>query len=125
MGRVRMWKLLTIIISAILLLSGCNGQSSAEEELTLKSRLASIPATAIKQTPAIDRLPPQLHSDEFQLPVPMGDAINTAGAEDSPFITTDGNSLYFFFTPDGTIPAEKQLTDGVTGIYVSQKIGGQ
>jgi hypothetical protein len=120
-----MWKLLTIITSAILLLSGCNEQPGVEEEPTLKSRLEAIPATAIKQTPAIDRLPPQLHSDEFQLPVPLGDAINTAGAEDSPFITTDGNSLYFLFTPDGTIPAEKQLIDGVTGIYVSQKVGGQ
>lgn len=125
MGRLRMWKLLTAIISAIFLLSGCNGQSTAEEEPALKSRSESIPATAIKQTPAIDRLPPQLHSGEFQLPVPMGDAINTAGAEDSPFIAANGNSLYFFFTPDGTIPAEKQLTDGVTGIYVSQKVEGQ
>jgi hypothetical protein len=36
----------------------------------------------------------------------------------------DGNTLYFFFTPDVSIPAEKQLTDGVTGIYMSKKING-
>ena len=120
-----MWKSLAVVIAMLLLLSGCGGQSIEEEKTTLKSRLESIPTTAVKQSPKIDRLPPILHSSEFQPPVPLGDAINTSGAEDSPFITPDGNSLYFFFTPDGTIPAEKQLTDGVTGIYVSQKVNGQ
>jgi hypothetical protein len=36
----------------------------------------------------------------------------------------DGNTLYFFFTPDPNIPPEKQLLDGVTGIYVSKKQDG-
>jgi hypothetical protein len=124
-GRLKMWKSLAVAIAMLLLLSGCGGQSIEEEKITLKSRLESIPATAVKQSPEIDRLPPILHSSEFQPLVPLGDAINTAGAEDSPFITPDGNTLYFFFTADGTIPAEKQLTDGVTGIYVSQKVNGQ
>jgi len=106
------------------MLVGCAGQTP-DEEMTPKSRLESIPAGIIKQSPEIDRLPPILHSDEFQQPVPLGDGVNTAGAEDSAFVTWDGNTLYFFFTPDGTIPAEKQLNDGVTGIWVSQKVGGQ
>jgi hypothetical protein len=49
--------------------------------------------------------------------------VNTAGAEDSSFVLPDGQTLYFFFTPDVRIPAEKQLSDGVTGIYVSKKSG--
>jgi hypothetical protein len=47
--------------------------------------------------------------------------VNTAGAEDSPFITPDGNTLIFFFPSDPNIPAEDQLGDGVTGIYISYK----
>ena len=40
--------------------------------------------------------------------------VNTSGREDSPFLLPDGQTLYFFFTPDVSIPAEKQLFDGVT-----------
>jgi ribosomal protein L24E len=73
-------------------------------------------------TPKTDTLPPILHSNEFKKPIPMPGPINTAGAEDSPFIMPDGQTFYFFFTPDPNIPAEKQLFDEVTGIYVSKKI---
>jgi hypothetical protein len=64
-----------------------------------------------------------LHSPDFEKPVPVPGGVNTPGAEDSPFITPDGNTLYFFFTPDLSIPAEKQVADGVTGIYRAQKVG--
>jgi hypothetical protein len=50
--------------------------------------------------------------------------VNTAGAEDSPFITPDGSALYFFFTPDPKVPVEQQVIDGVTGIYSSRKEDG-
>lgn len=76
-------------------------------------------------TPETDFYPPILHSDEYEEPVPVPYPINTAGAEDSAFITPDGNNFYFFFTPDASIPAEKQLIDGVTGIYWSKKVNGQ
>jgi len=56
--------------------------------------------------------------------MPLGPAINTAGAEDSPFITPDGDTLYFWFTPDVSVPANKQLFDGVTGIWVSRRTRG-
>ena len=36
----------------------------------------------------------------------------------------DGKTLYFFFTPDVSVPAEGQITDGVTGIYVSYLVEG-
>ena len=88
------------------------------------SRESIIPAGAVKMTPETDLHPPILHSDEWNQPTPLTDAINTAGGEDSPFILSDGNLLYFFFTPNVTVPAEKQLFDGVTGIYESRKQNG-
>jgi hypothetical protein len=84
-------------------------------------RHALIPADAVKMTPETDPVPPVLHSNDWAQPVPLPDSVNTAGAEDSPFITPDGATLYFFFTPDLTIPAEEQLTDGTTGIWVSRR----
>lgn len=92
---------------------------------TERTRAETIPASAVKMTPETDSLPPVMHSSEFAKPIPLGSAINTAGAEDSAFITPDGNTLYFFFTPDPNIPPEKQLIDDVTGIYVSNKQSGQ
>jgi hypothetical protein len=62
-----------------------------------------------------------LHSAEFEAPIPLPAPVNSAGAEDSPFVTLDGGALYFFFTPDVNVPVEKQLLDGVTGIWVSRK----
>ncbi len=75
--------------------------------------------------PASDEFPPVLHSDRYETPVPLGSGVNTPGAEDSPFVTPDGNTIYFFFTPDVSVPVEKQVTDGVTGIYVSRKKAGE
>jgi hypothetical protein len=50
--------------------------------------------------------------------------VNTAGAEDSPFVLPDGNTLYFVFTPDVRVAPEGQLVDGVSGIWVSRKVAG-
>ncbi|WP_440951909.1 hypothetical protein [Methanococcoides sp. FTZ1] len=86
-------------------------------------RYSTIPEDAIKMTPETDNFPPQLHSAEYEQPVPLA-VINTAGAEDSPFIPADRDEIYFFFTPDVRVPVEKQILDGVTGIYVSRYING-
>ncbi len=80
-------------------------------------RLDAIPADAVKQTPADDPLPPVLHDDAWGEPIPLPGPVNSAGAEDSPFITPDGSTLFLFFTPDASIPAQQQLLDGVTGIW--------
>lgn len=90
----------------------------------LNTRAQSLPSDTSKITPGEDLHPPILHSDEWEDPVPVGGLVNTAGAEDSPFINPDGNTLYFFFTPDVRLPAEQQLGDGVTGIYAANKING-
>lgn len=84
-------------------------------------RADKIPHDIIKRGPDTDKHPPILHSPDFEKPIPLPTTINTAGAEDSPFILRDGNTLYFFFTPDVRIPAEKQILDDVSGVWVSQK----
>lgn len=88
-------------------------------------RESKIPANAVKMSPETDEAPPIVHLDEFKSPIPVPGKINTAGAEDSPFVTEDGETLYFFFTPDVNVPVEKQILDGVTGIYVSRWINGE
>lgn len=87
------------------------------------NRLAAIPPDAVKVTPADDPWPPVV-APGWSKPVPLGAPINTAGAEDSPFITPDGRTLYFFFTPDVRVPAERQLLDGVTGIWMAERSDG-
>jgi hypothetical protein len=98
--------------------------SVTQSSLFLRQRSEAIPDDAVKITPETDIYPPILHSDKYKTPVPLTGLLNTAGAEDAPFIMPDGNTLYFFFTPDVSVPAEKQLLDGVTGIYMSTKDTG-
>ncbi len=103
-------------------LSNISNEKNSQAEIP--TRESKIPSYAIKQNPEIDENPPLSLSDEYENPVPLSSTINTAGAEDSPFIPADfPNTLYFFFTPDVNVPAEKQLLDGVTGIYTSSKSG--
>jgi len=111
--------ILAVLTAAFLVLKFYSQQETPEI-----TRESVIPAAAVKMTPEADRYPPILHSDEWSQPVPLGGAVNTAGGEDSPFILPDGSMLYFFFTPNVTVPAEKQILDGVTGIYVSTKQNG-
>jgi hypothetical protein len=103
----------------IIFLFGCTNDESIKHD-----RLDSIPESAIKILPQNDIYPPKLHSLEWSEPVPLSNTINSAGAEDSPFIAPDGNTLYFFFTPNAKVPVEKQVLDNVTGIYWSKKING-
>ncbi|MBD3398154.1 hypothetical protein GF412_03110 [Candidatus Micrarchaeota archaeon] len=133
---------LILFISAFLLLFGCPQKTAPEipapehepapepepqpeSSLVIYPRESKIPEGAIKITPETDIYPPILHSDEFEEPVPMPYPINTKGAEDSPFITPDGNNFYVWFTPDPQIPVELQVLDGVTAIYWSKKENGQ
>lgn len=107
-------------ILVVMLLSGCAEPRTAQ----ISTREEAIPPDAVKFTPETDANPPEVHSEEYGDPVPLPYPINTAGAEDSPFILPDGNTLYFFFTPDVRVPPEKQLLDGVTGIYSSTMRNG-
>ncbi len=83
------------------------------------TRSEAIPEGAVKMTPQSDIYPPVLHLDLWEDPVPLEGPINTAGAEDSAFIIPDGSTMYLFFTPDASVPANEQLFDEVTGIWRS------
>jgi hypothetical protein len=67
---------------------------------------------------------PPVASPGWTVPVPLPYPINTTGGEDSPFILPDGLTLYFFFTPDVRLPVEKQLADGLTGIWITRMAAG-
>ncbi|HHQ44782.1 MAG TPA: hypothetical protein ENN13_01430 [Candidatus Altiarchaeales archaeon] len=95
-----------------------------EPGVQVLTRAETIPSDAVKYTPERDEHPPILHVDGWENPVPLAPPVNTAGAEDSAFVTPDGNTLYFFFTPDVRVPVDKQVIDGVTGIWVSKKVNG-
>ncbi len=112
---MKIWSLCLIII----LVAGCG------QEYAYVDRESKIPAYAIKMTPEIDKLPPILHSDQYEEPVPLPYPINTKGAEDSAFITPDGKTLYIWSTPDPQVPVEKQVIDEVTGIYVSKLVNDE
>ena len=109
----RVFTLFFCVVLLLVLFSGCVNE---------KTRYEALPDDAVKVTPENDVFPPVLHSSEWMQPVPMSGPINTAGAEDSPFVTPDGSR--FFFTPDVDVPPEEQLMDGVTGIWWSKKVDG-
>lgn len=99
--------------------------SCTKQTIEILPRESKIPTNSVKITPETDEYPPILHSKSWEQPTPLEYPLNTKGAEDSPFITPDGNTIYLFYTPDPNIAPQKQLIDGVTGIYESKKINGQ
>ncbi len=113
-----MHALFIILISTLLAVFGCVSDSSSPSYPDV-DRKEKIPVDITKRSPDTDQYPPILHSDEYEEPIPLPYPVNTAGAEDSPFILPDGNTLYFFFTPDVRMPVEQQLVDDVTGVWVS------
>ena len=96
--------------------------SSGEQAPT---RQAAIPAQVVKGSPQNDLFPPVLHAvAEFEACVPLEGPVNTAGLEDSPYISPDGSAFFFTFLPDAQATAQEQLLDGVTGIYRSDRVAG-
>jgi len=113
---------IVISISAFIM---CDSQISPISPHPQINRSDTLPDDITKQSPANDPHPPIMHSNEYAEPIPLPEAINTSGAEDSPFILPDGKTLYFFFTPDVRISPEKQLFDDVSGVWVSRKFGAE
>lgn len=110
---------LLILAGLALLATACQTAPS------YKSREEVIPPDARKGRPETDPFPPVLRDSGWDQPVPMPGPVNTAGAEDSPFITSDGQEFYFFFTPDVRVPVERQVLDGATGIWSCRWEAGQ
>jgi len=109
-----------ILLITIFLAIGCAHERDIEV-----LRYGKIPNDSVKMIPESDLSPPKSLSNDYNDPVPVSGKVNSAGAEDSAFVMPDGNTLYFFFTPDANVPVEKQIIDGVTGIYVSRKTNGE
>ena len=116
--------LLVLIAILMLVFIAASGCSEPKTTVTVVPRAEAIPADIDKIIPEIDEFAPVVHNPLWENPVPLEGPINTLGAEDSPFITSDGNILYFFFTPDVRVPVEKQIIDGATGVYWSKKVDG-
>jgi hypothetical protein len=119
--RLRELIFLSVITLFIGFMISCDDDKDNDATYPDVDRLTKLPDDIEKQTPETDDHPPVLHSSDYENPVPLASGINTSGAEDSPFVLPDGNTMYFFFTPDVRIPAEKQLLDSVTGIWISKK----
>lgn len=75
-----------------------------------------------KADPANDPWPP-LAAEGWTQPAPLPGAINTAGVEDSPFISPDGEWFFFVFIPNPTSTPQEQLLDGYSGIWAAQRSG--
>lgn len=76
----------------------------------------------LKYGPESDYWPP-ISIDGWSPPVPLPFPVTTPGGEDSPIIMPDDQTLYFFFTSNVSIPVEKQLLDGMTGIWITHRSG--
>lgn len=95
--------------------------TSTPQYRDLESSLAGFTKFPIEN----DLYPPILHMKGWQQPIPLDGPVTTAGLEDSPFITPDGQTLYYFFTPSIHVPPGEQVLDGVTGIYSSRLVEGE
>lgn len=111
-----------VIFLMILAILACSQET--QPQATPPDRESLIPESQVKISPETDVHPVVAVTDEYEDPVPLPYPVNTAGAEDSAFIMPDGNTLYVWFTPDVSKPVEKQVVDGVTGIYVTHKQNG-
>lgn len=104
---------------------GATATAARVFEVHNRTRAESIPPTATKVSPDADVHPPLLEpafDTYYETPMPLPGPINTAGFEDSPFITADGEEFYFWFTPD-LAGWNQAHTDGVTGIWRSRRDG--
>ena len=117
--KLRAWPLALLMLTPL----ACRAGGTPSPAIPPPSRAESIPGDAVKMGPDTDPLPPLLEIAGWSAPEPLPAPVNTAGAEDGPFITAGGRILFFTFNPDPDVPAEQQLTDGVTGIYFSRRQG--
>ena len=117
--------ILAVILFFSLLSIGCKDESDSNElPAPAPTREDAIPDDAVKMTPATDLFPPVLHSTIWSDPAPLLGPVNTAGVEDSPVISADGNTMYFFFTPDASVAPGLQASDGVSGVWWTRKLEG-
>ncbi len=124
MGRLKKKTIIIMLVVVLVAIIFISLISKENEPVEIPLRESLIPADAVKMTPENDKFPPKLHSDEYEEPVPLPYPANTKGAEDSPFVMPDGNTLYIWFTPNNRMDVFEQSQDKVTGIYKFEKQGG-
>ena len=125
-GMSKWWKIAAVVLVVFIVLIGFTLAFGEKPKRVIgqQDRLDAIPASAVKRTPSTDFHKPVVHSSLWSQPVPMPGLVNTAGGEDSPFFTMNGSWFFFFFTPDVLVPPEKQLIDGVTGLWWTRLVEG-
>jgi len=104
-------------------LAGCETTPTEPSCSGHETRAEAIPVDAVKQTPETDLYPVVVSSWEFEDAIPLPGPVNTAGSEDACVISRDGSTMFIFFTPDSSVPAEEQLFDCVTGIWWCERDG--
>jgi len=119
MARPEVKTKIAILIGICVVISGCSEEF--QQPTSPPNRESLIPVGQVKIQPETDIYPPKSFGNEYEDPIPLPYPVNTTGAEDSAFIMPDGKTLYVWFTPDPGKPAEQQVGDGVTGIYVFHK----
>ncbi|MFH1690578.1 MAG: hypothetical protein ABIE42_10150, partial [Candidatus Eisenbacteria bacterium] len=115
--------LVVVGLGCFALMAGCATHPTAPFCAGELTREETIPPDAVKQTPETDLYPPVVHSAAFDDPVPLPGPVNTAGSEDAPVVSRDGETLFLFWTPDAQVPAEEQLGDCVTGVWFCERDG--
>ncbi len=120
----KLYKVIAALLMLIVVIFGAFYMFARQNDTVLPTRQSRIPTDAVKMTPQTDTAPPESLTEEYEDPVPVPGLVNTAGAEDSPFIMPDGKTLYFFFVPDVRVPVDQQVKDPTVGIYVSHLVDG-
>ncbi len=116
-----------LLIAVLRTAQGQQIESALPVTVDNRSRYEFIPAEGVIIDPVSDPHPPLIAlelQDQWHTPVPLGAPVNSAGAEDSAFITLDGNTLYFWFTPNPAWDVQKQAHDPYTGIYWAHRVNG-
>ncbi|MGC9366988.1 MAG: hypothetical protein ACP5FK_08110 [bacterium] len=111
-----------LILLLLLISTSCSKQENPTNPV-IQTRYDLIPENAVKMNPQNDTFPPVIHSSQWNQPEPLDSPVNSAGIEDSPFITPQGDWFFFFFTPDASQPAQNQIVDGFSGIWWSMRSG--
>jgi len=112
-----------LVAAALALLTGCETTPTEPSCTGYETRAEAIPDNAVKQTPDVDLYPVVVSSAEFEDAIPLPGPVNTAGVEDACVISRDGNTMFIFFTPNASVPAEEQLFDCVTGVWWCERSG--
>lgn len=108
-----------IACSLVLMLCGaaCAGNGESAAELSTQTPIS-------QDSMETDANPIILHSSDWESPQPLPAPIDMDGDELAPFITLEGDELYFFYTPDLSMSEAKRALDGISGIYYSKKMDG-